>query len=109
MWIRIEDALRHAGEEVEVRGWLYHKRSSGKIHFLLIRDGTGVIQGVLARDDVPDALFDVAGSLTQESAIIVRGTLGEDRRAPGGLRSGWVVGGFLTGVVVMYGTSLLAG
>ena len=85
MWIRIEDALRHAGEEVEVRGWLYHKRSSGKIHFLLIRDGTGVIQGVLARDDVPDALFDVAGSLTQESAIIVRGTLGEDRRAPGGV------------------------
>ncbi|HLA25504.1 MAG TPA: asparagine--tRNA ligase [bacterium] len=85
MLIRIEDALRHAGEEVEVRGWLYHKRSSGKIHFLLIRDGTGVIQGVLVRDDVPDGVFDAAGDLTQESSIIVRGTLREDRRAPGGV------------------------
>ena len=85
MLIRIEDALRHAGEEVEIRGWLYHRRSSGKIHFLLIRDGTGVIQGVLARDDVPDGVFDAAGDLTQESSIIVRGTLREDRRAPGGV------------------------
>ena len=85
MLIRIEDALRHGGEEVEVRGWLYHKRSSGKIHFLLIRDGTGVIQGVLARDDVPGAVFEAAGDLTQESSIIVRGGLREDRRAPGGV------------------------
>ena len=85
MLIRIEDALRHGGEEVEVRGWLYHKRSSGKIHFLLIRDGTGVIQGVLARDDVPGAVFEAAADLTQESSIIVRGGLREDRRAPGGV------------------------
>ena len=85
MLIRIEDALRHGGEEVEVRGWLYHKRSSGKIHFLLILDGTGVIQGVLARDDVPGAVFEAAADLTQESSIIVRGGLREDRRAPGGV------------------------
>jgi len=85
MLIRIEDALRHAGEEVEIRGWLYHRRSSGKIHFLLIRDGTGILQGVLARDDVPGPVFDGAADLTQESSIIARGILREDRRAPAGV------------------------
>jgi asparaginyl-tRNA synthetase len=85
MLIRIEDALRHAGQDVEVRGWLYHKRSSGKIHFLLIRDGTGILQAVLARDDAAPALFETAGDLPQESSLIVGGTLRADRRAPGGV------------------------
>jgi asparaginyl-tRNA synthetase len=85
MIIRIEDALRHAGAEVEVKGWLYHKRSSGKILFLLIRDGSGIIQAVLARDEVPEPVFASASDLTQESSIVVRGALREDRRAPGGV------------------------
>jgi asparaginyl-tRNA synthetase len=85
MLIRIEDALRHAGRDVEIRGWLYHKRSSGKIHFLLIRDGTGILQAVLARDDTAPEVFEAAGAVTQESSIIARGALREDHRAPGGM------------------------
>jgi asparaginyl-tRNA synthetase len=85
MVMRVEDALRHAGTEVEVRGWLYHKRSSGKILFLLVRDGSGIIQAVLAQEAVPSHVFEAASDLTQESSIIVRGTLREDRRAPGGV------------------------
>ncbi|HXF82390.1 MAG TPA: asparagine--tRNA ligase [bacterium] len=84
MHIRIEQAAAHAGRSVELRGWLYHKRSSGKIHFLLVRDGSGILQAVVARDEVPEAVFAAAESLTQESSLIVRGTLREDRRAPGG-------------------------
>ncbi|MDQ7844083.1 MAG: asparagine--tRNA ligase [Armatimonadota bacterium] len=84
MRIRIEDAAAHAGSEVEIRGWLYHKRSSGKIHFLLIRDGTGILQAVLAQQDVRPEVFAAAETLTQESSLIVRGALRQDRRAPGG-------------------------
>jgi asparaginyl-tRNA synthetase len=85
MIIRIEDALRYVGEEVGVRGWLYHKRSSGKILFLLVRDGSGIIQGVLAQGEVRGAGFEAAADLPQESSIIVQGVLREDRRAPGGV------------------------
>ena len=46
-WVHIEDLGLHLGEEVEIRGWLYHRRSSGKLHFLVIRDGTGVAQAVI--------------------------------------------------------------
>lgn len=84
MPIRIEDAAAHVGREVEIRGWLYHKRSSGKIHFLLIRDGSGIIQAVMAKSDVPAEAFPAAEALTQESSIIVRGVLRADPRAPGG-------------------------
>lgn len=84
MHIRIEQAAAHAGQDVEIRGWLYHKRSSGKIHFLLVRDGTGILQAVLAKQDVPEAVFAEADALTQESSLIIRGHLREDRRAPGG-------------------------
>lgn len=85
MVIRIEEAPAHAGREVEIRGWLYHKRSSGKIHFLLLRDGSGILQAVLAASDVPAAVFEAAAALTQESSLIVRGAVREDRRAPGGV------------------------
>src|SRR5512145_2177786 len=84
MQIRIEQAPSHAGHEVEIRGWLYNKRSSGKIHFLLIRDGTGILQAVLAKPEVPEAVFAEADALTQESSLIVRGMLRQDPRAPGG-------------------------
>ena len=84
MHIRIEQAAAHAGQEVEIRGWLYNKRSSGKIHFLLIRDGSGILQAVVAKQDVSAEVFASAETLTQESSRIVRGMLREDRRAPGG-------------------------
>ena len=73
------------GETVELRGWLYNKRSSGKISFLLVRDGTGVVQGVLARAEVDPGTWEAFGLLTQESSLIVTGVVREDARAPGGV------------------------
>ncbi len=72
------------GETVELRGWLYNKRSSGKISFLLVRDGTGIVQGVLARAEVDPESWAASERLTQESSLIVTGTVREDARAPGG-------------------------
>ncbi len=71
-------------KEVEIRGWLYNKRSSGKIHFLLVRDGTGVIQAVVDRASAGDEVFALCERLTQESSIIVKGTVRKEGRAPGG-------------------------
>ncbi|HEV8354740.1 MAG TPA: asparagine--tRNA ligase [bacterium] len=82
--IRIEQAGNHAGEAIEIRGWLYNKRSSGKIHFLQIRDGSGVMQAVMARSDVAPDAFAAADALTQESSVVVWGTVRADPRAPGG-------------------------
>lgn len=71
-------------EEVELRGWLYNKRSSGRIHFLELRDGTGFIQCVAVKGEVPDEQFEAAGRLTQESSIKLTGTVREEKRAKGG-------------------------
>jgi len=84
MRIRIDEVSAHAGTEVEIGGWLYHKRSSGSIHFLLVRDGSGVIQAVMAKQEVSPSVFAAAADLTQESSLLVRGTVREDPRAPGG-------------------------
>jgi asparaginyl-tRNA synthetase len=67
-----------------VQGWLYNMRSKGKLHFLLVRDGTGVVQSVMFKGDVPDAEFEAAGHLTQESSVRVIGTVRADERSPGG-------------------------
>ena len=74
----------HVGEEVEIRGWLYNKRSSGKIQFLIIRDGTDLIQGVLVKSEVPEEIFEAAKTLTQESSLIVRGLVKEEPRSVSG-------------------------
>lgn len=74
----------HVGEEVEIKGWLYNKRSSGKIQFLIIRDGTDMIQGVVVKSEVDPEVFEDAKSLTQESSIVVRGVVREEERAPSG-------------------------
>src|SRR2546428_10275240 len=84
MLIRIDEASGHAGAEIEIRGWLYHKRSSGSIPFLLVRDGAGVMQAVVAKQDVSPSIFAAAAELTQESSLIVRGVVRVDPRAPGG-------------------------
>ena len=80
----IEDVAGHEGQAVTVRGWLANRRSSGKIHFLQIRDGSGFIQGVMSKAAVGEALFQRADHLSQESAITVTGTVRADTRAPGG-------------------------
>ncbi len=82
--VTIDRIGEHAGQEVEVRGWLYNVRSSGALHFLLVRDGTGLLQAVAARSELPAEVFEEAGALTQESAIVVSGPVRDDRRAPGG-------------------------
>lgn len=83
-WTYISDIGAHEGQNVTLKGWLYNKRSSGRLHFLLIRDGTGTIQGVVSRADVSPETFDAAGTLTQESSVIVSGNVRADARAPGG-------------------------
>jgi asparaginyl-tRNA synthetase len=74
----------HIGKEVTVKGWLYNQRSKGKIQFLQVRDGSGIVQAVLGKGDVPDDLFARCDHLPQESSIVVRGVVREDKRAPGG-------------------------
>lgn len=79
----VERLGEHVGQEVELRGWLYNKRSSGKLLFLQVRDGTGIVQAVLFRPELPE-IFERAERLGQESSIIVRGVVKADPRAPGG-------------------------
>jgi asparaginyl-tRNA synthetase len=87
-WVRICEAGAHVGSVVEVRGWLDKHRSSGKVQFLVLRDGSGLMQCVAARSDLPTEQWDAVGALTQESALIVRGSLRADARAPGGVEMG---------------------
>ncbi len=83
-WVYIEDLGRHPGEEVTLRGWLYNRRSSGKVHFLLVRDGTGVCQCVAGINDLGPEAFAAADHLGQETSLEVTGVVREDQRAPGG-------------------------
>ena len=78
----IKNLARHVGEEVEIRGWLFNKRSSGKIAFLIVRDGSGVVQGVLLKTN--ETAFAAAETLTQESSLYLRGTVRAEPRATGG-------------------------
>jgi asparaginyl-tRNA synthetase len=83
--VRIESLSKHVGSEVLLEGWLSHRRSSGKIEFLQVRDGSGVVQCVASKADVPEAVFSRCAALPQESSIRVRGVVREDRRAPSGV------------------------
>ncbi len=78
----IEDIGRHEDETVTLKGWLYNKRSSKKLHFLQVRDGTGIIQAVVSLKDTGEDLFAAAGGLGQESAIEVTGKVAADTRSP---------------------------
>ena len=82
--VYIEDIGRHEGEEVTIKGWLHNRRSSGKIHFLTVRDGSGFIQAVMSKAAVGEELFKAADHLSQETSLIVTGTARADRRAPSG-------------------------
>jgi len=80
----IQDIAQFDGQDVTLRGWLHNRRSSGKIHFLIVRDGTGFIQVVMSKADIGDELFGKADHLSQETAIIVTGRVRADARAKGG-------------------------
>lgn len=82
--VTIADLGKHAGEKVEIAGWLYNLRRSGKIIFPLIRDGHGIVQCVGVKANLPEALFEELKNLTQESSVIVRGVARAESRAPGG-------------------------
>ncbi len=87
-WVYISDIAGHVGEEITLKGWLAGRRSSGKIHFLQFRDGSGFIQGVLAAGDTSPELFELAGTLTQESSLELDGVIKEDSRSPSGFELG---------------------
>jgi asparaginyl-tRNA synthetase len=82
--VRIADLRDHVGAEVRLQGWLHNKRSSGKIQFLIVRDGSGFAQVVVARAAVPEASWVAAEQAGQESALELTGRVKEDKRAPGG-------------------------
>src|SRR5437762_7113568 len=84
MRVYIEDIGAHEGEEVTIYGWLHNRRSSGKIHFLTVRDGSGFIQAVMSKAAVGEELFKAADHLSQESSIAVTGAARADKRAPSG-------------------------
>ncbi|HZI93843.1 MAG TPA: asparagine--tRNA ligase [Patescibacteria group bacterium] len=83
-FVTIGDLGRHEGQEVSLRGWVYHKRDIGKIRFLVMRDGSGYVQGVVVAKEVTPEVFDTAGALTQESSFEMRGRVRKEPRAPGG-------------------------
>src|SRR5438270_4915251 len=80
----IEDVGKHVGEDVTLRGWVHNKRSSGKIQFVILRDRTGYIQGVIVKNAVSPQVFADADSLTHESSIELTGKVRADSRAPSG-------------------------
>ena len=82
--VYIEDIGKHEGEEVTIKGWLHNRRSSGKIHFLILRDGSGFIQAVMSKAAVGDEVFKAADHLSQETSLMVTGTARADKRAPSG-------------------------
>ena len=84
MRVTIEEAARHAGETVEIPGWLYNLRRSGKILFPLLRDGTGIMQCVALKSALSEEVFETIKNLTQESSIVVTGKVRPEPRAPGG-------------------------
>ncbi|HXV14540.1 MAG TPA: asparagine--tRNA ligase [Candidatus Krumholzibacteria bacterium] len=83
--VYVKDLKAHAGQAVELRGWVYNTRSGGKIRFLILRDGTGYLQCVASAADLSPEDFETLGALSQESSVIVTGTPREDKRAPGGV------------------------
>jgi asparaginyl-tRNA synthetase len=82
--VRICDFGKHVGEEVLVQGWLHNKRSSGKLQFLIVRDGSGFAQAVVAKKVVPPEAWEAAEAMGQESSLTLTGTVKQDQRAPGG-------------------------
>jgi asparaginyl-tRNA synthetase len=81
---RIAEIGKHENQFVTIQGWLYNLRESGKLLFPIFRDGSGIIQGVVAKNAVSPEVFEAIKGLTQESSVVVEGRVRSDRRAPGG-------------------------
>jgi asparaginyl-tRNA synthetase len=81
----INELSRYVGETVTVRGWVVTTRSSGKIAFLVLRDGTGTVQGVLSKKEVSEDTWNAFGALTQEASLAMTGVVRDDPRSPGGV------------------------
>ncbi|MBI2845461.1 MAG: asparagine--tRNA ligase [Chloroflexi bacterium] len=80
----IAEIASFAGKEITLKGWLYQKTDKGKLQFLLLRDGTGIMQCVVLENEVPASVYAAARKVTPESSLILRGTVRPDKRAPGG-------------------------
>ncbi len=84
MRISIDSVASYEGQSVILCGWVVHKRSSGRVRFLVVRDGTGIIQATLFKGETSEKAFDLYSELTQESSLALKGTIQKDDRAPGG-------------------------
>lgn len=82
--VLIKNLGDHVGQQVTIQGWLYNRRSSGKIQFLIVRDGSGLVQGVMVKKEVAPELYEAAQTLTQESALKLTGLVRAEERALGG-------------------------
>jgi len=87
-WVYVGELGDHVGETVLLKGWVYQKRSSGRIRFLVLRDGTGFLQCVAGAKDVTPESFEAIDKVTAESSVAIRGTVRRDDRAPGGFELG---------------------
>ena len=83
--VSIRELPEHVGEEVCIAGWLYNRRSKGKIHFLQFRDGSGRVQAVMGKRDVSEDVFELCSHLPYESSVVLTGTVVTDERAPSGV------------------------
>jgi asparaginyl-tRNA synthetase len=86
--VYIRDIGQHVGEEITVKGWLYNRRESGRLQFLLVRDGTGTVQSVAFKKEIAPEAWEAASQATQESSVIATGIVREDPRSPGGYELG---------------------
>ena len=82
---RVKDLLNHTGEDVTLKGWLYNRRSSKKFHFVLLRDGSGIVQCIVTKAEMDEEAFEAIGKIPYESAIEIRGKANADERSPGGV------------------------
>lgn len=87
-WVEIRNLNQHIGETVIIKGWMYNKRSSGKIHFLQLRDGTGFVQAVMVKTEVPEEQFEAAKNLWIEASVEVTGVVRADQRSSMGVELG---------------------
>ena len=80
----VEEISQYQGQQVQLRGWLSHRTDKGRLRFLLIRDGTGILQAVVFQKNVSEQVFQEVDRLTQESSLLLTGSVREEPRAPGG-------------------------
>lgn len=90
--ISISDIANYVGQEVTIRGWVYDRTDKGKLRFIMLRDGTGVVQGVAYAPELPEAVFENASKVTQESSVIVTGTVRANEKAKKSIPAGYELG-----------------